>query len=238
MVYDTRIIHVIARRKYMSKNSFDILDNSLFIFDLDGTLVDTSPDIINSVKYTLAQLVLPDKTDQQIRESIGGGAKAILEKNIPLERIDSLDMALELFKTHYDQNCSSKSFLYPNVFLFLEYLKSRGKKLAVYTFKTKQATYKVLKDYGIFDFFDCIVTKDDVKQPKPHPEGIYKILALLDYQSNENIVMIGDTAFDIETGKNANVKTIAVTYGYDPDIKNNKIQADVYIDDFNEIIVL
>jgi phosphoglycolate phosphatase len=221
----------------MIKNSFKVLDNSVFIFDLDGTLVDTSPDIIDSVKYTLALLVLPEKSDQQIKESIGGGAKAILEKNIPPENIDSLDLAIELFKTHYDQNCSNKSYLYPNVFLILSYLKAKGKKLAVYTFKTKSATYKVLKDYKIFDFFDCIVTKDDVQQPKPHPEGIYKILTFFDYQSHDNIVMIGDTTFDIETGKNAMVNTIAVTYGYEPSIKNSKVQADLYIDDFADIIV-
>lgn len=221
----------------MSKNSSNVLNNSVFIFDLDGTLVDTSPDIIDSVKYTLAQLALPERSDRQIKESIGGGAKAILEKNIPPESIGSLDLAIELFKTHYDQNCSNKSYLYPNVYLFLKYLKGKDKKLAIYTFKTKLATYKVLKDLRIFDFFDCIVTKDDVQQPKPHPEGIYKILSLLDYQSRDNIVMIGDTTFDIETGKNAMVNTIAVTYGYEPSIKSRKVQADLYIDNFVDIIV-
>ncbi len=210
--------------------------NDLYIFDLDGTLVDTSLDIAESVQYVLKKLNFPNRSQKAIKESIGGGACAIFKRNIPESAMDQLNLCVEMFKVHNDQNCSNKSFLYPHVLELLQVLKANNKKIAVYTFKTKFATNKILEDFGMIEYFDVVVTKDDVKKPKPDPEGIHIIMDALNYHNNEETIMIGDTLFDILTGKNAMTNTLGVTFGFDPKLVDYDTKADYYIDNYNELL--
>lgn len=214
----------------------NFITNDCFVFDLDGTIVDTSPDIVDSVRYVLKLLNLPYRPYEAIRDSIGGGAFEILRRNVPDEYHEQLNSIVEIFKNHYDRNCTNKSFLYPNVVELLEMLKTNKKKIAIYTFKTRDATNKILLDYDIDQYFDAVVTKDDVTKPKPDPEGIYRIMDILNYHTKEKIIMIGDTQFDVLTGKNANVHTLGVTFGYDPNLIDYDIQADFYIDNYDELL--
>lgn len=184
------------------------------IFDLDGTLVDTCPDIIETVKYIIKRYGFAEKSDDFIRSCIGGGARNVLLKSLGEENEALIDSEiLPLFVTYYTENCDKKSFAYEGVPETLEYYKQQGKALSVATFKIRSATVKILKTLGLYDYFDILVTADDVKNPKPHPDCIN---AILDYYHCEKsqAILIGDTRTDYLTGTNAGIDVCGVTFGY------------------------
>lgn len=188
------------------------------IFDLDGTLVDTCPDIIETIKFIIAQYGFKEKSDGYIRSCIGGGARNVLLKVLGEDKAALIDTEiLPLFVKHYTDNCAKKTFAYDGVEAVLEDYKKRGKFLSVATFKIRSATEKILKTLNLIDYFDILITADDVKNPKPHPDCIQAILAYYRCEPSQAI-LIGDTKTDYLTGSNAGIAVCGVTFGYgDPD---------------------
>lgn len=188
------------------------------IFDLDGTLVDTCPDIIETVRYIIDRYDFPEKSDGFIRSCIGGGARNVLLKALGADQAGLIDSEiLPLFVEHYTEHCDNKTFAYDGVEAVLKYYKNQGKALSVATFKIRSATEKIMKTLNLLDYFDILVTADDVKNPKPHPDCI---MAILDYYNCKptEAILIGDTKTDYLTGTNAGIDVCAVTFGYgDPD---------------------
>ncbi len=205
------------------------------IFDLDGTLVDTCPDIIESVKYLINRYGFDQKSDAFIRNCIGGGARNVLLKAIGEEHEALIDSEiLPLFVDHYTKNCDKKTFAYSGVVETLEYYKSQGKAMSVATFKIRSATVKILKTLGLFDYFDMLVTADDVNNPKPHPDCINAILD--HYQCKKSqAILIGDTKTDYLTGTNAGIDVCGVTYGYGDSEVLNKLKPAYVIDEIEEL---
>lgn len=188
------------------------------IFDLDGTLVDTCPDIIETVKYIIDRYGFQQKSDAFIRSCIGGGARNVLLKALGADQAALIDAEiLPLFVAYYTEHCDNKTFAYDGVETVLQHYKNQGKALSVATFKIRSATEKILKKLKLIDYFDILVTADDVKNPKPHPDCI---IAILDYYNCNpaKAVLIGDTKTDYLTGTNAGIDVCGVTFGYgDPD---------------------
>jgi phosphoglycolate phosphatase len=123
-----------------------------------------------------------------------------------------------LFVDYYTANCDKKTVAYAGVADVLEYYKRKGKALSVATFKIRSATEKILKTLKLFDYFDILVTADDVKNPKPHPDCINAILAYYNCRKTQAI-LIGDTKTDYLTGTNAGIAVCGVTFGYgDPEV--------------------
>nr|WP_320025092.1 HAD-IA family hydrolase [uncultured Acetobacterium sp.] len=189
------------------------------IFDLDGTLVDSCPDIIETVKYIIDRYDFDRKEDTFIRSCIGGGARNVLIKSLGEDKETLIDNEiLPLFVDYYTANCDKKTFAYAGVADVLEYYKRKGKALSVATFKIRSATEKILKTLKLFDYFDILVTADDVKNPKPHPDCINAILAYYHCRKTQAI-LIGDTKTDYLTGTNAGIDVCGVTFGYgDPEV--------------------
>jgi phosphoglycolate phosphatase len=192
----------------------NILDYDLVIFDLDGTLVDTAPDIVETIKYILNYFDCEMKTDEEIIRSIGGGARKVLLKSMGDKGEENIDEALVVFRDYYIENCAIKSTLYPYVTQLLDFLKKNHVRLAICTLKIKEATLRILSELRLVDYFDMIITADDISVPKPDPQGILKILDQLKI-STDRAVIIGDTVSDIMAGKNGNIETVGVIYGYD-----------------------
>ena len=213
----------------------NILDYELVIFDLDGTLVHTAPDIVESVKHILKHFDCKMKSDDEIISSIGGGARKVLLKNMGDQGEAHIERALEMFRDYYIENCAKKSMLYPGVVQLLEYLKNNKVKSALCTLKIREATIRILKDFTIIDHFQMIITADDITLPKQNPEGIHKILNHLNVDKCKS-VLIGDTVSDIMAGKNGQIETIGVAYGYESleAIKNAK--PGFIIGDLNELL--
>lgn len=188
------------------------------IFDLDGTLVDTCPDIIETIKFIIEQYGFQQKTEAFIRSCIGGGARNVLLKTLGADKATLIDTEiLPLFVAHYTEHCDNKTFAYDGVEAVLKYYKNQGKALSVATFKIRSATEKILKTLNLIDYFDILVTADDVKNPKPNPDCI---MAILDYYKCKPVdaILIGDTKTDYLTGTNAGIDVCGVTFGYgDPD---------------------
>lgn len=186
----------------------------LLIFDLDGTLVDSAPDIVATVQYIINKYGFEPKDDAFIRNCIGGGARNVLLKSLGQEREGLIDSEiLGVFKDYYTENCDVYTVLYPGVKETLEYYRRAGKMIALATYKIRSATEKILKTLNIDQYFELIVTADDVENPKPHPECVQKILKY--YKNNpEQAVLIGDTKTDFMTGHNADIDVCAVTFGY------------------------
>jgi HAD superfamily hydrolase (TIGR01509 family) len=125
--------------------------------------------------------------------------------------------------------------LYPGVVQLLEYLKDNRVKSALCTLKIREATIRILEEFKIIDHFQMIITADDITLPKPNPEGIHKILNHLNVDKCKS-VLIGDTVSDIMAGKNGQIETIGVAYGYESleAIKNAK--PGFIIGDLNELL--
>lgn len=184
------------------------------IFDLDGTLVDSCPDIIETIKYIINRYHFEQKEDAFIRSCIGGGARNVLIKSLGKDKEALIDQEiLPLFVEYYTENCDKKTVAYGGVEEVLAYYKSQGKALSVATFKIRRATEKILRTLKLYDYFDILVTADDVKNPKPHPDCIHSILDYYSCRKNQAI-LIGDTKTDYLTGTNAGIDVCGVTFGY------------------------
>lgn len=207
----------------------------LIIFDLDGTLIDSSEDIAWAVNMTLRQMGFEELSYQAIKERIGWGVKMLLEKVLPKEKQDLLEEARSIFMGYYSGHLLVKSKLYPGVMDVLNHFKN--KKLAVATNKPFNLTEKILDGLNISGYFKKVVGGDGVQNKKPSPEAIEIILRELRV-SPENSVFIGDSLIDIEAGKKAGVMTIGAAYGFRGRQELEEAGADVIIEDINELTSL
>lgn len=205
----------------------------LIIFDLDGTLIDSSEDIAWAVNMTLRQIGFEGLSYQAIKERIGWGVKMLLEKVLPEEKQDLLEEARSIFMGHYSGHLLVKSKLYPGVMDVLNHFKN--KKLAVATNKPFNLTEKILDGLNISGYFKKVVGGDGVQNKKPAPEAIEIILRELRV-SPENSVFVGDSKIDIEAGKKAGIITIGAAYGFRGRQELEEAGADVIINDIKELI--
>lgn len=187
-------------------------DLELIIFDLDGTIINSLEDIITAAKYALKVAGCPEPTDEFVQSCIGGGAKNLIKKVLGENKQDLFEDTLANFSKYYHNNIVVDTYVYEGVEDVLEYFYKK-KKMAIATFKTKQGTETILEHFNIRQYFDDIVTVNDVELEKPNPECINKILKELKVKQ-QNAILVGDTITDIQTGKNAGVATCAVSYGF------------------------
>jgi len=207
----------------------------LIIFDLDGTLIDSSKDIAWAVNKTLRQMGFEELSYQAIKERIGWGVKMLLEKALPNEKHNLVKEAREIFMGYYSGHLLVKTKLYPNVADVLRLFKN--KKLAIATNKPLNLTQKILDGLNISDYFKKVVGGDDVQNKKPAPEAIEIILRELNALQKETI-FVGDSMIDIEAGKKAEVITIGAAYGFRGRQELKEAGADAIIEDIKELISL
>ncbi len=211
----------------------------LLIFDLDGTLLDTSLDIANAVNYAVEPFGVEPLSVETIKSMVGSGISKLLESLIPSSvkagtgDFQRKDEALNRFLKHYSEHLLDNTVPYPHVKETLSELTSYKK--AVISNKRESFSKKVLDGFGLCKFFDIILGSDSVSESKPSPVPIYEVLKRTDVLK-EDTVIIGDSNFDIEAGRAAGIKTIAVTYGY----RSREVlkKADVIIDSFGELITV
>ena len=205
------------------------------LIDLDGTIINSGPDLIDSLNFVLRNQNIKPVEKNIIGSLVGGGAKAMIIRayqNLKLKPPLNIDSLIEDFLEFYFDNCSKRSFLYPNVFHTLKELKSKFK-IALCTNKKQFITEKILMDFKIEEFFDCVLGSDAKIKLKPDTE-------MLEYCLNEchvapeQAIMIGDSSNDIIPAKTLGMESIYVTYGYgklEKSIKPNYI-----IDCFSEVL--
>lgn len=201
-----------------------------FLFDLDGTLIDSADDIALSLRLTLKDLGKEDLMPQDVRKLIGGGVRALLEKVLGEEFRKE---HVSLFREHYLRNAVVHTELFPGVEEVLHELRAKGKTLVVITNKMKLLTDKILEELGIDELFDLVVGGDSFPEKKPSPLPVLKSLEITGGKPERSII-VGDTAADIEAGRSAGTKTALAAWGY---VKLNSLQPDYVFESPKDILL-
>ena len=214
-----------------------IQNKKLFIFDLDGTLVDTAPDFKNSINYMLNELNESEVSLKEIRNWVGYGARelirrTVVDKNIPHDE-QKIEEMLKIFLLHYTHNIDDDSVLFNNVRNVLEFLKDNGIKLAVCTNKMERLSNILLEKLNVLHMFDYLVGGDSLSKSKPDPFPLLNICEKLNTEISDS-VMIGDSVTDLNAGKGAGMPVVLVSYGY-TDNKDIYNEADLVINDFSQL---
>ena len=214
-----------------------IQNKKLFIFDLDGTLVDTAPDFKNSINYMLNELNESEVSLEEIRNWVGYGARelirrTVINKNIPHDE-KRIEEMLKIFLVHYTHNIDDDSVLFNNVRNVLEFLKDNGIKLAVCTNKMERLSNILLEKLNVLHMFDYLVGGDSLSKSKPDPFPLLNICEKLNTEIS-NSIMIGDSITDLNAGKGAGMPVVLVSYGY-TDNKDIYNEADLVINDFSQL---
>lgn len=202
----------------------------LIIFDLDGTLVDTSRDITNALNYALNSYGLKSFTVEDTIKMIGEGITRLIEKVLGAEKFQERDTVIKRFLDYYSEHVIDYSEVYPHVRETME--KLNGYKKAVISNKREYLSTKLLDKLDLLKYFDLVVGSDTTSEKKPSAMPVIYVLTKLGVNLHEAI-MVGDSNYDIEAGKKAGVKTVAVTYGYRE--KQYLMSADYVIDSFKEL---
>jgi phosphoglycolate phosphatase len=205
------------------------------IFDFDGVLVDTGPDIANAANFTLRQFHLAELPKEIVIGYIGGGAEMLMRRCLKEQADALLSQALPIFNQRYNEYCCVDTCLYPGVKSVLEQYKKIGKRMGIATQKKETFTHIILSQLDIEAYFEVIVGPDSVTHRKPHPESVLHILEKTEARA-ERAVVVGDMPTDIQAGKAAGTLTCGVCYGYGSREEILAAQPDVTIDTLVEML--
>lgn len=183
------------------------------LFDLDGTLVDTAPDLIASLNKALKKHGFEPVSSHQVRPFISYGAPAMIKKSITLDDEDTHNQILESMLMFYQNNIAEHSSFFSGMTNTLNTIESLGLKWGIVTNKRERFTNPLVAALNLTDRAACIISGDTTANPKPHPEPMFTACTHAKVKP-EDCVYIGDALHDIDAGKNANMKTLAATYGY------------------------
>jgi phosphoglycolate phosphatase len=205
----------------------------LIIFDLDGTLVDTVQDITNALNYALMSHGIKNLTVSDTEELVGEGVTRLVEKVLPTGKEHLKEDVMTKFLDYYSEHMIDNSKEYPNVRETLENLAHFKK--SVISNKREALSKRLLKGLGLAKYFDLIIGSNTAGEKKPSAKPVLYVVSKLNVSPGESIV-VGDSYYDIEAGKRAGIRTVAVTYGYQP--KELLREADYLIEDLRELISL
>jgi phosphoglycolate phosphatase len=189
----------------------------LLVFDLDGTLIDTAPDLIDTLNTVFEREGLPPVPYETGRRLIGGGARAMIARGIEAEgRVLSpthIERLFEDFIAHYSDHIAVRSRPFPGLADTLDLLAAQGHRFAVCTNKLERLSLMLLNQLDLADRFVAICGQDTFGVQKPNPEVLRRTIAAAGGQP-DRAVMIGDSETDIRTAKAAGVPVVAVDFGY------------------------
>ncbi|MCE0733304.1 phosphoglycolate phosphatase [Halomonas sp. G15] len=193
-------------------------DIRLVAFDLDGTLIDSVPELAVAVDMTLSELGLPEAGERKARLWVGNGALKLVERALAdaLGEAPSpqrLEPAHQRFLYHYGRDVGARTRLYPGVRECLDALRERGLSLALVTNKPHAFIAPLLEGVGLDAHFALCLGGDSLPDKKPHPAPLLHVAAHFDV-SPAACLMVGDSRHDVAAGKAAGFRTLAVPYGY------------------------
>lgn len=186
----------------------------ILVFDLDGTLIDSAPDIGAAVNALFAELGLPEVAVDLVRRWIGDGAPKLLER--ALAHVGARQTSAELFERfsiHYGENVVKLTTVYPDVPETLAALSDAGCRLGVCTNKPFKPTLAVLEAFGLHRHLGAIIGGDSLPQRKPQPEPLWEVIRRLGGEPPQ-AVLVGDSAVDLACAEAAGVPAIIIPSGY------------------------
>ncbi len=211
----------------------------MILIDVDGTLVDSVPDLAFCVDEMMKRLGRPAHGEEKVRDWVGNGVERLVRRALvgQLEgEPDEADFeqAYPLFLELYAENTSQRSCLYPGVREGLDYLKAEGYRLGCVTNKAEQFTLPLLRDLGIYDDFEIIIAGDTLPKKKPDPLPLLHGAEQLGV-APADALMLGDSQSDVKAARAAGFQIVCMSYGYNhgEDIRN--YNPDAVIDSLTEI---
>ena len=211
----------------------------MILIDVDGTLVDSVPDLAYCVDEMMKKLGMPEHGEEKVRNWVGNGVERLCRRaligQLDGEPDDALfEKAYPIFLELYAENTSKRSCLYPGVEEGLDYLQAQGYKLGCVTNKAAEFTHPLLKDLGVFDRFEIVISGDTLPKKKPDP------LPLLHGAEHfgvkpENAMMLGDSMSDVKAARAAGFQIICMSYGYNHGEDIRDYNPDAVIDSMAEL---
>jgi phosphoglycolate phosphatase len=209
----------------------------LLVFDLDGTLIDTAPDLVDTLNVILTREGLPAVPFDTARTMIGGGARMLIERGLAAEgrscSSDAVDRLYRDFVSHYGDHIADRSRPFPGLEGALDHLAEAGWRFAVCTNKLEGLSRQLLDALGLTQRFDAICGQDTFGVQKPHPDILLRTIRRAGGEP-ERAIMVGDSANDVHTARAATVPVIGVTFGY-TDVPVAQLNPDRIIDDYAQL---
>lgn len=220
------------------------------LFDLDGTLVDSAPDLWGAMNHVLAERDYPLLALQQVRHLVGDGARVLLARGFwgehaepPVEDV-AFEEAVSAFLCYYREHLTDHSFPYPGAVQALQTLKSWGVSMAVVTNKPEALARRMLEQLQLLPFFEvspstevasaCVVGGDTLAQRKPEAEPLLYALAQLN-ASPDSAVMVGDSAVDVAAARAAGCPVVWMSHGYHRGVTAQSLKPDWALDHFEHL---
>jgi phosphoglycolate phosphatase len=202
----------------------------LILFDLDGTLIDSVPDLAQALNLMLVEFALPTISEALVREWVGNGAAKLVERALDftasqlstnnlglLGELGDVEVfhpkALDAFLVHYDACCAHKTVLYAGVLDALEQFRRQQITMAIVTNKPRRFIAPILQHLAVAHYFTLCLGGDEVVNKKPHPEPLLHSMQLLNFEAPQ-VLMVGDSRNDIAAARSAGITVAAMNYGY------------------------
>lgn len=209
--------------------------HKLYIFDLDGTILDTLTDLWLAVNYTMRRFGYPTLERDEVADRTGNGIARLVRLSLPSDADEDVQkVALATFKEYYVEHCADNTKPYEHIKEVILSLKNGGAKCAVISNKADEAVQKLAKDY--FDgLFDAVVGQKDGVRQKPYPDEVESVLDRLGIKKHD-AVYIGDSEVDVQTANNAGIDLIAVSWGFRGKARLEESGAKVIVDAPEQIL--
>ena len=204
----------------------------LILYDLDGTLVDTRRDIINSVRHALKTLGGPELTDDEIKDCVGTGLHALIKQAFRTEDEKLADRGSKLYREHYKKHMLDHTHLYAGAREFLEHFKDR--KQAVITNKPNPYSSQILEALGVASYFIAILAGDNDLPFKPDPAAICHLMEETGV-TVEEVLFVGDSPIDVQAARNAGVEVVTLSHGFASEATLREAKPDHIVRDFAEL---
>jgi phosphoglycolate phosphatase len=211
----------------------------MVLIDVDGTLVDSVPDLAFCVDEMMQQLGRPPHGEEKVREWVGNGVERLVRRAL-VGQLDGepdeadFQKAYPIFLDLYAENTSKRSVLYPGVEAGIAYLKTAGFKLGCVTNKAAQFTIPLLKELGIYDHFGIVVSGDTLSKKKPDPLPLLYVAEHFGVDPEKSL-MLGDSVSDVTAARAAGFKIVCMSYGYNHGMDIRDAHPDAVIDSMAEL---
>lgn len=212
----------------------------LVLIDLDGTLIDSVPDLAYCVDEMMTQLGMPLRGEEAVRDWVGNGVERLVRRAL-INAVDGepdetlFAQAYPVFLELYKHNYSQRSHVYAGVVEGLEWMLAQGYRLSCVTNKAEAFTLPLLQDKGLRDYFEFVVSGDTCAEKKPHPMPLLHAASLMNV-SPDNALMIGDSKSDVKAARAAGFHVFCMTYGYNHGEDIRDYQPDVVMDSMSELV--
>lgn len=211
------------------------------LFDLDGTLIDSLPDLALAIDATLQEFELPLAGENLCRDWVGNGAQKLVERALAWAEqqdeavaLPNLDAALQAFFQHYQALCTERTVLFDGVQECLQTWHQAGVKLACVTNKPERFTLPILEHFGLLEMMPVVLSGDSLAVKKPDPAPLHAAVEAMGLGA-EQAVMVGDSRNDVRAARAANMSVACVSFGYNHGAPISDEAPDLIVEHFSQL---